>query len=541
MMKASIAKYRNIAHEDSSTRHVVQTHLKVGAVNDPLEREADSIANQVMRMPENALLQRKCTACEEEGRAQRKPLANFIQKKGTEGGTVASEAVSHKINASRGKGNPMPDATKSFMESRFGADFSKVNIHTGKEAAEMSNELRAKAFTVGNDIYFNSGQYSPNSSSGKQLLAHELTHTLQQSTSLKRSPEDESDAEPSANDYRTIRMHFNGSELIVYGDGQEVLRYSGDSGRPMYLKEEHAEECGGNPMVDSYLNDRRYVGIRNHGPIPEGRYRLNPRQLQDFSGGIFSGEQGELLWEGIFGDNYTEIQGRRTHTGDWGSGRVPLTKIGRVQEGPCGNANARSAFFLHGGILAGSSGCIDIGSDFSALSSFLSNYRRSIVLTVAYDESAATRVGFFTGLFGAVAYGGTQFRHGPRLRLGTEFGDNNTSLVLSPAYEFIMQWAGGAASANLHVDIPLTNRQAFVRAGLQGGVNFRILHALYGRLMAGGFIEASDEGIDGGFEAGAGLQYDFGPVQLEAMYNVLKPFSADQRVHQAFAGIGFTF
>lgn len=66
------------------------------------------------------------------------------------------------------------------MQSRFGADFSDVKIHTGGEAILMKRELNAKAFTVGNDIYFNEGQYNPNSGEGKHLLAHELVHTVQQ-------------------------------------------------------------------------------------------------------------------------------------------------------------------------------------------------------------------------------------------------------------------------------------------------------------------------------------------------------------------------
>ncbi len=69
----------------------------------------------------------------------------------------------------------------SFMESRFGTDFSGVKIHTGHTAVQMNQELNAQAFTSGNDIYFNEGKYAPGSESGKHLLAHELTHTLQQS------------------------------------------------------------------------------------------------------------------------------------------------------------------------------------------------------------------------------------------------------------------------------------------------------------------------------------------------------------------------
>ena len=73
------------------------------------------------------------------------------------------------------------------MESRFGTDFSNVKIHTGNEAVQMSRELNAQAFMVGNDVYFNEGKYRPNSDSGKHLLAHELTHAVQQSkTRLSR-------------------------------------------------------------------------------------------------------------------------------------------------------------------------------------------------------------------------------------------------------------------------------------------------------------------------------------------------------------------
>ena len=169
----------------------VQCKLTVGAVDDPLEKEADAIADKIMRMPETSFIQRKCRACEEEDKIQRIPLANFIQRKSEQGGTVTSERVSNKILASKGKGNTLPKATKSFMESRFDTDFSKVNIHTGPEAAQLSSELNARAFTVGNDIYFNSDKFSPGTSKGKHLLAHELTHTIQQqgkSTSVSAKP-----------------------------------------------------------------------------------------------------------------------------------------------------------------------------------------------------------------------------------------------------------------------------------------------------------------------------------------------------------------
>jgi Domain of unknown function (DUF4157) len=161
----------------------VQRKLSIGAADDPLEQEADAMADTVMRMPETPFVQRKCAHCEEEEKVQRKPLAAaitpFIQTKGGDGG-MASDTVTNQINTTRGSGSSMDRPTQSFMESRFGTDFSHVKIHTGDDAVQMSRELNAQAFTVGSDIYFNSGKYNPSSDSGKHLLAHELTHTVQQ-------------------------------------------------------------------------------------------------------------------------------------------------------------------------------------------------------------------------------------------------------------------------------------------------------------------------------------------------------------------------
>ncbi|MDJ1175254.1 eCIS core domain-containing protein [Roseofilum capinflatum] len=91
-----------------------------------------------------------------------------------------SQSVEKRIQLKRGKGQPLPDRTRSFMEDRFGNDFSQVRVHTDSTAVQLSQDLKAKAFTHGHDIYFNSGQYNPSSTGGKRLLAHELTHTIQQ-------------------------------------------------------------------------------------------------------------------------------------------------------------------------------------------------------------------------------------------------------------------------------------------------------------------------------------------------------------------------
>jgi hypothetical protein len=181
---ASVREGKLNVREDMNDQHLqnlgIQRKLSVGDVDDPLEHEADAMADKVMRMPETDFIQRKCAHCKEEEKLQRKPLISFIQKKSAENNNTVSDTISNQIQSTKGGGNPIPKATKTFMESHFGADFSKVNIHTGSYASQLSNQLNAQAFTVRNDIYFNEGKFSPQSAEGKHLLAHELAHTLQQ-------------------------------------------------------------------------------------------------------------------------------------------------------------------------------------------------------------------------------------------------------------------------------------------------------------------------------------------------------------------------
>lgn len=107
--------------------------------------------------------------------------------------TVSGGDFSGKLNASKGGGNKLDEPVKQEMQQGFGADFSNVRIHTDSNASTMSKGLGAQAFTNGNDIYFNDGKYDTNSAEGKHLLAHELTHTIQQGASgpdIQRKPED---------------------------------------------------------------------------------------------------------------------------------------------------------------------------------------------------------------------------------------------------------------------------------------------------------------------------------------------------------------
>jgi hypothetical protein len=93
------------------------------------------------------------------------------------------------LNSSKGGGSPLPSQAKSEMESGFGTDFSNVKIHNDSKAVQMNQQLGSQAFANGSDIYFNEGKFNPSSQSGKHLLAHELTHTVQQGATVRKKPE----------------------------------------------------------------------------------------------------------------------------------------------------------------------------------------------------------------------------------------------------------------------------------------------------------------------------------------------------------------
>ena len=186
----------------------IQPKLTIGQPNDKYEQEADAMANQVVQQLEepgiNTKIQRSCSACgapvngseediqtkaifesNEDTPIQQKCEAcasreNKIQTKSAGEESEASADLESRLNHSKGSGMPITEGTRTSMESVFGSDFGGVRVHTGSDAVQMNQELGAKAFTNGSDIYFNQGNYNPGSKDGQNLLAHELTHVVQQ-------------------------------------------------------------------------------------------------------------------------------------------------------------------------------------------------------------------------------------------------------------------------------------------------------------------------------------------------------------------------
>jgi len=160
----------------------LQRKLIVGPPHDAYEQEADRVADAVMRMPDAAVgqarVQRMCTACEDEERELlRLPVTP------SEGAGDVSELrpdVEGGIQSLTGGGQPLPDSERAFFEPRFDHDFANIRVHTGAPAAMSARAMGARAYTLGEDIVFGEGEFAPTGGNGRRLLAHELTHAVQQ-------------------------------------------------------------------------------------------------------------------------------------------------------------------------------------------------------------------------------------------------------------------------------------------------------------------------------------------------------------------------
>jgi hypothetical protein len=179
----------NLAVQQLFRAGAIQAKLAISQPGDADEEEADRVADQVMRMAEPtpissapSTIRRKCAACEAGGGTCPKcEEEEKLQRKEKPGHAAqAAPAIHSQIAALRGGGQPLPPSVRAFFEPRFGADFSQVQVHTGSRAHESARAIQAKAFTLGYDVVFAAGKYAPDIPEGKRLLAHELTHTLQQ-------------------------------------------------------------------------------------------------------------------------------------------------------------------------------------------------------------------------------------------------------------------------------------------------------------------------------------------------------------------------
>lgn len=187
------------------------------------ESNAEQPEANVQTKPISALIiQAKCESCEEEGKLQKKeeelPDSELsLQLKSNDTLSENTSSLEGKLNSNKGGGSSLSKGMQTSMGSAFGADFSNVKVHTGSEAVQMNQELNAQAFTHGNDIYFNEGKYDTNSNSGKHLLAHELTHTVQQGVSSIQMSSDTPEAPLNGNTVKEVGKQIDEKPLKVLG------------------------------------------------------------------------------------------------------------------------------------------------------------------------------------------------------------------------------------------------------------------------------------------------------------------------------------
>jgi Domain of unknown function (DUF4157) len=194
-LRSTTQKQEKSAFTPASTG-LLQRKLTIGSSNDPLELEADRVADRVMAAPANSTIS---------GASPR--IQRFTGQTNGQANMEAPASVDRVLSS---PGRPLDPELQQDMGQRFGHDFSRVRVHTGVEAARSARDMSASAYTVGHNIVFDSGKYESDTNRGRRLVAHELTHVLQQSkpngTMVQRAiqPED-------------ISVEMNGREFELSG------------------------------------------------------------------------------------------------------------------------------------------------------------------------------------------------------------------------------------------------------------------------------------------------------------------------------------
>lgn len=205
----------------TSSWQIVQADLTVNAPGDPYEQEADRVAGAVMRMPASPVSPPLNDLNDWlKPTVSRLPAISRLQTSGGGGAFQAPASVEAGIQQMRGSGQSLPEEEQAFFEERMGYDFSQVRVHTDARAVQASRDIQAQAFTIGHNIAFNEGAYQPGTAAGRYLLAHELTHVVQQGAAgLQRKSELR--ASPSSQ----VRRHL------------QLLRQQPDFDASLYRKE----------------------------------------------------------------------------------------------------------------------------------------------------------------------------------------------------------------------------------------------------------------------------------------------------------------
>jgi hypothetical protein len=241
---------------------VLQRKLQIGIANDPLEHEADRIADRVVCTPASAIavtaapaqVSRQCASCSEEDKLQKKPAASH-------GGGDAPPSV-HEVL--RSAGEPLDAGTRADMEPRFGRDFGQVRIHRDAAAARSARAIDAKAYAAGPHLVFGADQFQPASAAGRELIAHELAHVVQQGADAPSAIRRQGDDDVQAN------VDSLGSVADPDVDTEEADGEDG-GGTDQSQDDQSPEELGTGKKKQPSKTPAKKVNVCSAGDCPQGK------------------------------------------------------------------------------------------------------------------------------------------------------------------------------------------------------------------------------------------------------------------------------
>ena len=352
-------------------------------------------ANSSDIVPARGVLQRKCDcgthtiAGGECDSCQKEKVSGNLQRAATNAG-AANEVPPIVSEVLRSSGQPLDPGTRSFMESRFDHDFSRVRVHTDAKAAASARAVNARAYTVGHNLVFGAGHYSATSSQGRRLLAHELTHVVQQSGVIPGvQPNSITDS-----NHPTEREADMAAQAVLDGQRPSVALKSG--GTMLHReKDDFVVYSGGQSGAITVIQANKIIhtstsAVSGHpghgenepseGPIPDGSYVIHPETTRPTVSKLQSGTCGAAP----IASGYQEITSTDASPCDtghycnvpcptvanpsqkcftpvdcWGPKRIKIEGSKMVTT-PAGKRVRRDGFYLHGGNPADavSSGCV---------------------------------------------------------------------------------------------------------------------------------------------------------------------------------------
>lgn len=265
----------------------LQRKLTIGASNDPLEQEADRVAEQVMAMPLNSGVKHTLP------RIQR-----FTSQASEKSLNTAPPSVDRVLASS---GRPLEPTLRQDMEARFGHDFSQVRVHTGRDAEQSAKDVNAQAYTVGNDMVFGVGRFLPESQHGQRLIAHELTHVVQQQSINNPSIQRLSDPDCGS----TVALPMTGScSDFIHTCNSETFIPGSSSQISIEVEVDYAESPGNTGPEDFS------VQVYKCGTLWDtkiGSKRLGPNIPSKFSFNIASVTSGDKYYLKIYSRSHLSL------------------------------------------------------------------------------------------------------------------------------------------------------------------------------------------------------------------------------------------